>query len=119
MDVNTFINFANQISLVNFVLLVWFHTDAFLEYLKLVKLGFLFRVNKYYEYKKINPDISYIDFLAIKNPNFFSKLFSCSYCLCFWVTLISSILFNNIIILPLVYMISIVIYNIFKKYIYG
>jgi hypothetical protein len=118
MDVNIFINFANQISLVNFVLLVWFHTDAFLQYLKLLKLGFLFRVNKYYEYKKINPDISYIDFLAIKNPNFFTKLFSCPYCLNFWITLISCFLFKNLFIFALIYMVSVVIYIILKKYIY-
>jgi len=118
MDVNIFINFANQISLINFVLLVWFHTDAFLQYLKLLKLGFLFRVNKYYEYKNINPDISYIDFLAIKNPNFFTKLFSCPYCLNFWITLISCFLFKNLFIFALIYMVSVVIYIMLKKYIY-
>jgi hypothetical protein len=118
MDVNTFINFTNQISLINFILLVWFHTDAFLEYFKLFRLGFLFRIDKYYEYKKINPDISYIDFITIKNPNFLTKLFSCPYCLNFWLTLFSCFIFKNFLIFPLIYMFSIVIYIVLKRYIY-
>jgi len=118
MEVNSFINFLNQIAVLNFCLFIWFHTTAFIEYVKLFKIGILFRVNKYLEYKNINPSISYIDFLVIKNPNFLTKLFSCPYCLNFWLTILSCILFKNLIIFSLIYMISIVVYIILKKYIY-
>lgn len=118
MDVNYFLSFLNQIALVNFFIFIWFHTTAFIEYMKLFKLSNFFRINKYIDYKNINPDISYIDFLAIKNPNFITKLFSCPYCLSFWITIISCFLFKNLILFPLIYMVSIVIYIILKKYIY-
>lgn len=118
MDVNPFILIVNQISILNFFLLVWFHTEAFVEYIKVFKLGHLFRVNKYLEYKNVNPSITYIEFLTIKNPNFFTKLFSCGYCLSFWLTLLSCLLFNNLILFFIIYMISIVIYNILRRYIY-
>lgn len=118
MDVNYFLSFLNQVALLNFCLFIWFHTTAFIEYMKLFKLTNLFRINKYIDYKNINPEISYIDFLAIKNPNFFTKLFSCPYCLNFWLTLLSTVLFNNFIIFPLIYMSSTVIYIILQRYIY-
>jgi hypothetical protein len=118
MDVNYFLSFINQIAFINFFLFIWFHTTAFIEYMKLFRLTNLFRINKYIDYKNINPSISYIDFLSIKNPNFLTKLFSCPYCLNFWLTLFSTILFNNIFIFPLIYMFSIIIYIILKRYIY-
>lgn len=118
MDVNYFSSFLNQVAVINFSLFIWFHTTAFIEYMKVFKLTNLFRINKYIDYKNINPEISYIDFLAIKNPNFFTKLFSCPYCLSFWITLISCFLFKNLSIFALIYMVSVVIYIILKKYIY-
>jgi len=105
----------NQICWINFVLIIWFHTEAFLEYCKIFKLAFLFRINNFYEYKKVNPAISYIDFLSIKNPNFFSKLFSCPFCLSFWASLISCIFYKNILLLPSIYIGSIILYNILKR----
>jgi hypothetical protein len=105
----------NQICWINFVLIIWFHTEAFLEYCKIFKLAFLFRINNFYEYKKVNPAISYIDFLSIKNPNFFSKLFSCPFCLSFWASLISCIFYKNILLLPSIYIGSIILYNILRK----
>ena len=112
MEIN---NIINQIFLINFVLIIWFHTEAFLEYCKIFKLGFLFRINKFYEYKKVNPTISYIDFLSIKNPNFFSKLFSCPFCLSFWISLISCVFYKNILLLPSIYIGSIILYNILRR----
>jgi hypothetical protein len=115
MEVKSFLSFVNQICFINFILVIWFHTEAFLEYIKLFRLNFLFRVNKFYEYKKINPTILYTDFLSIKNPNFLSKLFSCPYCLNFWITLISCILYNNILYLPTIYLTSMIIYKILRS----
>jgi hypothetical protein len=112
-------DFINQLCLINFALLVWFKTEAIVEYSKLFKLGKFFRVDKYIDYKKINPEINYITYLTVKNPNFLTKLATCPYCLNFWITLFSCLLFSNIIFFPIHYMISIVVYLILDKYIYG
>lgn len=115
MDVNLLIPFFNQIFFINFILLIWFHTEAFIEYCKLFNMGSLFKINKYFEYKKINPEIKYLDFLALKHSNFFTKLISCPYCLNFWITLISCIIFSNIYLFFSIYMTSIFVYLFFKK----
>jgi len=108
-------DFINQICLINLILLVWFKTEAIVEYSKLFKITRFFRVDKYLEYKKINPDINYISYLTIKNPNFFTKLITCPYCLNFWISLISCILYENILLLPLIYIASIAGYNILRR----
>jgi hypothetical protein len=50
---------------------IWFQTEACPNYIK----------NKwsihYFEYKKMNPEISFANFLVLKYPNFFTKLLSC------------------------------------------
>lgn len=109
----------NQICLINLILLVWFKTNAFVEYVNLFKLNKLFRVDKFLEYKKINIEIDYVTFLMIKNPNFITKLVSCTYCFNFWLSLSSCFLFKNIIYLPIIYMASILSFLILEKFVYG
>jgi hypothetical protein len=105
----------NQISLILFPLIIWFKTDAFIEYCELLRLGNLFKIDKYREYKKINVTIDYVTYLSLKHKNFLTKLLSCPYCIGFWITLLSCVLFNNILLLPFYYVSSIILYKFLDK----
>lgn len=105
----------NQISLILFLLIIWFKTDAFIEYSELLRIGKLFKIDKYKEYKKVNVAIDYITYLSLKHKNFLTKLISCPYCIGFWITLLSCILFNNILVLPFYYISSIIVYRFLEK----
>lgn len=101
---------------VSFILYIWFHTDALIEYSKLFKIEKSMNIDKWESYREINPRIGYLEYIRLKHSNFFIRLISCKSCLCFWVTLLICFIFGDILILPAVYIISYVIYNLISKY---
>lgn len=99
-----------QIFYVVFFMHIWFDTDAFIEYSKLFRLSKLFKIDKWKEYRDINPKMDYLGFIRLKYSSFFTRLISCKFCLCVWISIISCL--GNISIFPLVYILSYSIYNI-------
>ena len=75
-----------------FSLLVWFDTDAFVEYASLLPKN-LRDILKIDEYKMVSQDgnISYPDFLLEYHNSFFTRLLSCPICLSTWLGLLTSI----------------------------
>lgn len=102
-----------------FLLTIWFKTDAFVQYISLLKLDRFFKVRDFIEYKKINSDIDYSTYLLLKHNNFFTKLISCPFCINFWLVLGLSLLFNTIIYLPIVYVLSINVYLLLERKLYS
>ena len=102
----------NQIFYIIFILFIWFNTDAFISYSKLFGLSKLFKIDKWEEYRMINPKIDYFNYLRIKKLNFFIRLITCKPCLNFWLVLISCIIISDLIYLPMIYIISYSIYNL-------
>ena len=107
-----------QIFWINFLLFIWFDTDAFVEYFRLLKLNKLFKIDKFDEYKMQNPKISYLSFIRQKYSNFYTRLITCPPCINFWIVLLFCIIYNNIIFFPIIYVASYVIYMILKKNVY-
>ncbi len=73
-----------------YLLLVWLRTDAFVEYMTLLKLSHLFHID---EYKNIHEDGyvgNYVDFMVeYYRKLFFVRLMACPVCISFWLGLIS------------------------------
>lgn len=108
-----------QIFWTNFILFIWFETDAFVEYLKFLKLSKFFKIDSFETYKKeSNPRITYHSYLRQKHPSFITKLVTCVPCLSFWVVLMINLIFSSLYLYPIVYLISYIIYKTLKKYIY-
>jgi hypothetical protein len=109
-----------QVFWTNLILFIWFETDAFLEYTKLFKLSKFFKVDSFEIYRKENnPKITYHSYIRQKHTSFITKLFTCVPCLNAWIVLITSVIFNNLLFYPVVYLVSYVMYKILKKYIYA
>lgn len=74
---------------------VWFETEAFIVYSQLlanaIKYPNFCYLKDYYEHYQDNP-MGYPEFLCTYHPNFFSHLFSCSFC----TTVVVSILLGLI-----------------------
>ena len=104
-----------QIFYVVFLLYMWFDTDGFLEYSKLLGLKKRFKINLWEEYREINPKLDYLSYMRLKQSNFFIKLITCKQCLCFWLVLISCIFFTNFFYFPVIYMMAYLIYNLICK----
>ena len=111
--------FIIQILWINFILFIWFETDGFIQYSKLFRLGKLFKINEFLEYKEDkNPKMNYLSYIRQKHNNFFTKLITCVPCYNFWIVLLVVILFNSIYLYPLFYLTSYSLYKILKKYVY-
>ena len=106
-----------QIFWVVFILFIWFNTDAFIQYSKLLKLDKLTKIDLWESYRLTNPKITYLEYLSIKHRNFFTKLITCKPCLNFWITLIICSFFDSLYQLPVIYMLSYIIYKLIEKYV--
>lgn len=100
-----------------FILFIWFNTDAFIQYSKVFKLSRLFKINDWEDYRVSNPKISYLEYLNLGHKNFFTKLVSCKPCFNFWITFIFCIIFGTIVLYPIIYMLSYIIYKLIDKYV--
>ena len=104
------------------ILIAWFNTDMLVSYIKLFRLSRLTYLKEYEDFMLECPNskTTFLQFSYIKEPTFINKLFSCLYCLCFWVSLVCCIISTGNILLAFVcYPISLVMYlsfiNIFLK----
>jgi hypothetical protein len=97
------------------IMVLWFETSFVLDYLKLFKLEKQL-IEEYEKELFENPDIKFLDFSYFKNPTFSNKLFSCPYCLGFWVSIFCTMIATgNILLIFANYILSMSFYFIFKK----
>lgn len=73
------------------------------------------KVDEYWEYRtETNPRITLPEYMFQKNPNPLTKLQSCSTCLLFWTSVISTY-HLTVTLVPLVWLLSIIAYKIVWK----
>ena len=100
-------------SLIVTILIIWFKSNAFVEYLDLLNFKKLFYIK---EFKEQDPlmAIDYPNFLLTQKNCFLSKLLSCPTCVSFWLSLSCCVevgFFN----LPLIYLSSLMLFRAFDK----
>lgn len=83
-------------SIIAIILLVWFKSNAFIDYGQLLGLKHFLKI-KEYEIAKLehNLNLPYPTFLKIKFPNFIFKIIGCRLCLSIWLSIIPSIFLSN------------------------
>lgn len=109
-----------QLFWINFILFIWFETDAFVEYSKAIGLSKFFKIDEFENYRKeSNPKITYHSYIRQKHSSFITRLVTCSPCFNFWIVLITSLIYGTLPLYPLVYLTSYVMYKILKKFVYG
>lgn len=96
------------ISWVTWFLVVWFRTEATLEYAKLFRLNKWFKLEDW-ELAK-TPGYSYQDFLLEYHNNFFTRLVCCPICVSTWLGLFVSI-FVGIVHLPVLSLLGLSLYK--------
>jgi hypothetical protein len=103
-------------------LLFWYKTDFVLEYGKLFRLNKFLGIDKYYEKKKFNLDLTYYLFVATSYKGFFIRLISCPICLTTWLSIIFTTIFyltcwnyKLFFMIPLNIILGLTYYLIIKK----
>lgn len=97
------------------VSVIWFYTDAFIYYTQLFGIFENTRL-KFSTFLKNNPDSFFPDFLikqASLEPNrfkkFLLKLLGCPLCLNVWLSVVTAILLNNLLLVAPIYIMSLLI----------
>lgn len=100
---------------VAFILIIWFNTDAIVEYVTLSRLN-LFKVNDYLIHKANDCSITYHAFLLSRYNNFLIRLITCPICLSMWLSFFSTLICDiSVINTPLIFIFSNILYFVYTK----
>jgi hypothetical protein len=89
----------------SYFMLIWRRTNAFAEYMTLLRLDRFFAIVEYNQIHKDGYDGNYVDFLVEYYRDFFIvRLLSCPVCVSFWIGLANALAcgsFDDFIVAPL------------------
>lgn len=88
------------ICFVALLLLVWFKTDALIEYLELTHLTSLFYADEYLKVRSGSPTLSYHEFLLEFYNCFLTRLITCPICFSVWVGIFVGLCSGSILSFP-------------------
>jgi hypothetical protein len=83
-------------------LLIWFRTEAFVEYCRLFKLKCICYYEDYDNKKKEDARLTYLNYLLKYHNNFFTRLYTCPICVSVWVSLLFSIIVLQLYLCPVI-----------------
>ena len=106
--------FVTISSFVVFVLIVWFHTTAFEEYAKLFGFGKWLKIDAYIAAREQDMSIlNFHSYLNQKYNNFLTRLLICPFCIGFWLTVVTCLVFGCVNI-PVIYVLSMLTFHIMQ-----
>lgn len=94
------------VSLTATFLIVWFLTNAYFEYASKI-IPNIFK--EYLSFIKDKGFVYYADYLESKHT-FFNKMLSCPFCIGFWIALLSSIIYNIVFYICVIYIVSLILF---------
>ena len=86
-------------SIIALALLIWFRTDAWLEYTRLFRLNWLSRYKEFDAKYKEDVSLTYLHFLRRDHNCFLVRLITCPICLAVWLGIIP-LIFTSVIFVP-------------------
>lgn len=103
-----------NIFLITTILIVWFNTDAFVEYATIFRLP-LVKIKEYLQAKNKDCTITYHNFLLFNYNNFFVRLITCPICTSIWLSLILDIMKNyKLNDFPILFICSLLLYKMYN-----
>lgn len=105
------------ITLIVTLLVIWFKTDAFVEYMELFGFKKLFYIKEYKDWQMSGTAtyaVGYPDFLLVTHNCFLTRLMSCPTCSAFWLSLLSCAK-TGLVFLPLVFLVSLVSFHLVER----
>lgn len=103
----------NYCSLIAMLLLIWFRTEAFIEYCKLFHITNISFYEDYELKKAEDARLTYLTYLRQYHNNFFTRMITCPICLSFWISVIICVF--NITLIPISMMGGLLIFIIIDK----
>lgn len=112
------------VSLIILIMLIWFNSEALIEWGSLFGLYKFLCVDEFYtkriEYLPAN--LNYPSFLKIKFNNFITKLLACPLCICVWLSFLISFFMSllscditDVLFMPIICVSALLFYGIIIK----
>lgn len=99
---------------ISVILLVWFRTDAWLEYTRLIRADFLSHYKDFDAKRKEDVMLTYIPYLRQYHDSFFTRLITCPVCQAVWLGLLFGIL-TWVIMIPIYIVFGLMFYLIIDR----
>ncbi len=99
-------------------LLVWMHSEAFLEYMTMIGGSRFFLIDDFKKKQEVDPALDYISYMQAFHDSFFTRLITCPLCFSVWLTLIACFLVGNFVIFPICNILALIIYKVTLKIIW-
>ena len=97
------------------VLIIWFNTDAFVEYFNVLRIPGV-KVKEYLAAKDRDCILTYHTFLLLNYNNFFTRLITCPICTTVWLSFIVGLFIQiSFIYYPVLFIISLYLYELYNK----
>jgi hypothetical protein len=87
-------------SVIALILLIWFRTDAWLEYTRIFHLNWLSFYKEFDVKYKDDVSLTYLHFLRRDHNCFFIRLITCPICMAIWLGLILAIFIHLVLVPP-------------------
>ena len=101
------------ISLITLVMLIWFNSDAFVEYAKLVGGARFFGVTEYEEQQEKSASLDYHGYLLEYKDSFFVRLITCPLCFSVWLSAaLTFVVTDELLLLPVCNVASLILYKL-------
>jgi len=97
------------------ILLIWLHSEAFIEYASFFHGQKFFYIDDFREKQKKDLTLDWIAYLQKYHKNFFIRLITCPLCSSVWLTLILCYSLNNLFLFPIANILALVIYKLVAK----
>tara|TARA_B100000676_G_C17348171_1_gene469546 strand:+ start:171 stop:521 length:351 start_codon:yes stop_codon:yes gene_type:complete len=104
------------ISLITLVMLVWFNSDAFVEYAKLVGGAKFFGVTEFEKQQEKTATLDYHGYLLENKNSFFIRLITCPLCFSVWIsTVLTFVVTDSLWLAPTCNLIGLVLYKLISN----
>lgn len=98
-------------SAVGMFLIIWFRTEAYLEYCRLFKLDLISNYREYDEKRAADVSLTYLTYLRHHHNSFVIRLITCPICISAWLSAFISIVVFNLAILPITFIGGLILFG--------
>ena len=100
-------------TLITLVMLVWFNSNAFLEYAKLIGGAKFFGISEYEEMLNTRVTLDYHGYLLEYKDSFFVRLITCPLCFSVWLSAaLTFVVTDELLLLPVCNVASLLLYKL-------
>lgn len=102
-------------SIVALFLVIWFRTEAFVEYCRLFHLDRISHYKDYDEKKSHDASLTYLSYLRQYHNGFKTRLLTCPVCVAVWLAMLNAIFFSKLSVFPVTFIGGLILFGVIDR----